>query len=90
MCVDDSKEGTMSVWDWDRNDLLGRVAIDHQITNGGVFHPLDNNLIITFGKNHLVFWNKRRDGYFDRSGKKLLWQLKFCVQPKLISNVVHK
>ena len=29
-------------------------------------HPLDNHLAITYGKGHLVFWTRRKDGFFDR------------------------
>lgn len=34
---------------------------------GAVFHPLDDNLLITHGKGHLTFWNRRKDGFFERT-----------------------
>lgn len=34
---------------------------------GAVFHPLDDNLMITHGKGHLTFWNRRKDGFFERT-----------------------
>ena len=67
MCVDKSKEATLSVWDWRDNELLGRAATDASLINGCVFHPLDNNLSITYGRGHLVFWSRRKDGFFERS-----------------------
>lgn len=34
---------------------------------GAAFHPLDDNLLITHGKGHLAFWNRRKDGFFERT-----------------------
>ena len=47
--------------------LLGRVATHQELIFGVVFHPLDSHLLISFGRNHLTFWNRRKDGYFERS-----------------------
>ncbi len=61
----------MSVWDWDskaeKAPLLGRVATKHEGIKGAAFHPLDNHLVITYGKGHLAFWNRRKDGFFERN-----------------------
>lgn len=65
--VDQNKESTLSVWEWSKRDLLGRTATNQRVIIGCAFHPLDNNLIITYGKSHLVFWNRRKDGFFERS-----------------------
>ena len=46
--------------------LLGKVATRAEGICGVMFHPLDNHLAITFGKGHLVFWTRRKDGFFDR------------------------
>lgn len=35
--------------------------------SGAAFHPLDDNLLITYGKGHLTFWNRRKDGFFERT-----------------------
>jgi microtubule-associated protein-like 1/2 len=67
MAVIEGKENPLSVWDWKKKEVLGRVATNCTSVNGCAFHPLDNNLIISFGKGHLVFWNRRKDGYFDRT-----------------------
>ena len=37
----------------------------HDKIHGAKFHPMDNNLIVTYGKDHLNFWTRRRDGIFD-------------------------
>lgn len=34
---------------------------------GAAFHPLDDNLMITYGKGHLTFWTRRKDGFFERT-----------------------
>lgn len=33
---------------------------------GASFHPLDDNLMITYGKGHLTFWTRRKDGFFEK------------------------
>lgn len=35
--------------------------------SGAVFHPLDDNLIISHGRGHLSFWHRRKDGFFERT-----------------------
>ena len=65
------EDHVLSVWQWDNKaekaPLLGRVATRGENLRGVTFHPLDNHLVITFGKGHLVFWNRRKDGFFDRN-----------------------
>lgn len=55
------------MWDWEGKDLIGKTDTKQSGTSGCAFHPLDNNLLITYGKNHLIFWNRRKDGYFERA-----------------------
>jgi hypothetical protein len=35
--------------------------------SGCTFHPLDNHLLITFGKGSLTFWTLKKDGFFERT-----------------------
>ncbi|KAF0307932.1 Echinoderm microtubule-associated protein [Amphibalanus amphitrite] len=65
LAIDDGDEHLLTVWTWHNEQILGKVATHQDHVYGAKFHPMDNNLIITFGKNHLTFWNKRRDGIFD-------------------------
>ena len=78
--VDKAPEQAMSVWEVEGAEqnnriasttqgckLFGRVATHQEVLCGVSFHPLDNHLIISFGKNHLTFWNRRKDGFFERS-----------------------
>ena len=74
--IDKASEHIMSVWEWDTTSsatgggsgkLLGRVATHQELMHGVVFHPLDSHLLISYGRNHLTFWNRRKDGYFERS-----------------------
>ena len=69
--IDKASEHIMSVWEWDsgskNHKLLGRVASHQELIFGVVFHPLDNHLLISYGRNHLTFWNRRKDGFFERS-----------------------
>ncbi len=69
--LDGAEDHVLSVWQWDAKSekaaLLGRVASRAETVRGVAFHPLDNHLVITFGKSHLTFWNRRKDGFFERN-----------------------
>ena len=67
MAVEQSKDGYLYMYEWESKDLMGKTETKQSVTNGCAFHPLDNNLLITYGKNQLVFWNRRKDGYFERT-----------------------
>jgi microtubule-associated protein-like 1/2 len=64
--VDGSIEHVLSVWDWDKGELLARVVTNVIRMCGVTFHPFDNNLIITHGTGHLCFWSRRKDSFFER------------------------
>ena len=66
--VDASKEKIISVWDWAKAELAGKVAINTTTITGVSFHPFDSNLLITYGAGgHLSFWNRKKDGFFARA-----------------------
>ncbi|XP_050304569.1 echinoderm microtubule-associated protein-like CG42247 isoform X6 [Anthonomus grandis grandis] len=65
--VDAGRESILSVWQWQWGHLLGKVATLQEELTGAAFHPLDDNLMITHGKGHLTFWNRRKDGFFERT-----------------------
>ncbi|XP_044754220.1 echinoderm microtubule-associated protein-like CG42247 [Coccinella septempunctata] len=67
LAVDAGRESILSVWQWQWGHLLGKVATLQEDLTGAVFHPLDDNLMITHGKGHLTFWNRRKDGFFERT-----------------------
>ncbi|XP_040580643.1 echinoderm microtubule-associated protein-like CG42247 [Lepeophtheirus salmonis] len=66
--IDKSCDRIMTLWDWNPDGkILGRVATHQEGAYGCSFHPLDNNLLITYGKNILTFWSRRKDGFFERT-----------------------
>ncbi|KAK9890613.1 hypothetical protein WA026_011976 [Henosepilachna vigintioctopunctata] len=67
LAVDAGRESILSVWQWQWGHLLGKVATLQEDLTGAAFHPLDDNLMITHGKGHLTFWNRRKDGFFERT-----------------------
>ncbi|XP_046965467.1 echinoderm microtubule-associated protein-like CG42247 [Vanessa cardui] len=67
LAVDAGRESILSVWQWQWGHLLGKVATLQEELTGAAFHPLDDNLLITHGKGHLAFWNRRKDGFFERT-----------------------
>lgn len=46
--------------------FINLQTLQEELT-GAAFHPLDDNLLITHGKGHLAFWNRRKDGFFERT-----------------------
>ncbi|KAK6619902.1 hypothetical protein RUM44_006302 [Polyplax serrata] len=67
LAVDAGRERILSVWQWQWGHLLGKVATLQDDLTGAVFHPLDDNLLITHGKGNLTFWIRRKDGFFERT-----------------------
>ncbi|XP_031631490.1 echinoderm microtubule-associated protein-like CG42247 isoform X4 [Contarinia nasturtii] len=67
LAADASPESVLSVWQWQWGHLLGKVATLQENLSGAVFHPLDDNLIISHGRGHLSFWHRRKDGFFERT-----------------------
>ncbi|XP_033219907.1 echinoderm microtubule-associated protein-like CG42247 isoform X1 [Belonocnema kinseyi] len=67
LVVDAGREAILSVWQWQWGHLLGKVATLQEDLTGAAFHPLDDNLLITHGRGHLTFWNRRKDGFFERT-----------------------
>ncbi|XP_015605282.1 echinoderm microtubule-associated protein-like CG42247 isoform X2 [Cephus cinctus] len=67
LAVDSGREAILSVWQWQWGHLLGKVATLQEDLTGAAFHPLDDNLLITHGRGHLTFWNRRKDGFFERT-----------------------
>jgi len=47
--------------------LLAKVASHQDGLTGCTFHPLDNHLLITYGKACLTFWTVKKDGFFERT-----------------------
>ncbi|KAG1709150.1 Echinoderm microtubule-associated protein-like [Nymphon striatum] len=73
--VDSSEDHVLSVWNWRDEVANGRASLDMRSTlqtqrdtlSGVVFHPGEENLLITYGKQHLCIWKRHKDGIFDRN-----------------------
>ena len=65
--------GKLSFQRFTRNSLNQSHQFNHvaqtmqEDLTGAAFHPLDDNLLITHGRGHLTFWNRRKDGFFERT-----------------------
>jgi microtubule-associated protein-like 6 len=64
--IDD--QNSLALHNWKSGDLLGNV----QRTGGDkvfglVFHPTDNNQLVTCGHNHMTFWTKTDQGLNDKN-----------------------
>ncbi|GBM23544.1 Echinoderm microtubule-associated protein-like CG42247, partial [Araneus ventricosus] len=62
-----SDENSLSFWDWESDALLGRVQLNDEHLSGGEFHPQEADLAVTFGRHHLAFWRRKKDGFLSRT-----------------------
>ncbi|XP_023817130.1 echinoderm microtubule-associated protein-like 2 isoform X3 [Oryzias latipes] len=73
--VDDANDHILSVWDWQKEKQLADVKCSNDSVLAAVFHPMDNNLIVTCGKSHINFWTMegrtltKRQGLFEKHEK---------------------
>ncbi|CAG0923739.1 unnamed protein product, partial [Notodromas monacha] len=65
--VESGENHVMRVWQWESGEMAGKANTHRDLISGVKFHPQENNLVITYGRSHLCFWGKRRDGAFDRA-----------------------
>ncbi|KAL1421372.1 hypothetical protein MTO96_000455 [Rhipicephalus appendiculatus] len=66
VAVDSSHDHELSLWDWQRNEILGRAVANPAPVLGCHFPPSENELFLTFGVQHLCFWRKGKENYLDR------------------------
>ncbi|XP_043941272.1 echinoderm microtubule-associated protein-like 2 isoform X2 [Protopterus annectens] len=73
--VDESNEHILSVWEWQKEHKVAEVKSSNESVLASVFHPMDSNLIITCGKNNILFWTmegnmlSKRQGLFEKHEK---------------------
>ncbi|KAL3228161.1 hypothetical protein MRX96_004073 [Rhipicephalus microplus] len=66
VAVDSSHDHELSLWDWQKNEILGRAVANPAPVLGCHFPPSENELFLTFGVQHLCFWRKGKENYLDR------------------------
>ncbi|XP_065291487.1 echinoderm microtubule-associated protein-like CG42247 isoform X3 [Dermacentor albipictus] len=66
VAVDSSHDHELSLWDWQKNEILGRAVANPAPVLGCHFPPSENELLLTFGVQHLCFWRKGKENYLDR------------------------
>ncbi|XP_065192745.1 77 kDa echinoderm microtubule-associated protein-like [Sycon ciliatum] len=54
--VDESNDRMLSVWEWQKNKKLAETKSHGDAVLGGAFNPGDDNAIVTYGKQHMLFW----------------------------------
>ncbi|XP_077508236.1 echinoderm microtubule-associated protein-like CG42247 [Amblyomma americanum] len=66
VAVDSSHDHELSLWDWQKNEVLGRAVANPAPVLGCHFPPSENELFLTYGVQHLCFWRKGKENYLDR------------------------
>lgn len=54
--IDDAPDKSLSVWEWNRGIRKSETRCSVDTVVAVEFHPLDDNQLVTAGKNHLAFW----------------------------------
>uniref|UniRef100_A0A674N276 EMAP like 2 n=1 Tax=Takifugu rubripes TaxID=31033 RepID=A0A674N276_TAKRU len=73
--VDDANDHILSVWNWQKEKQLAEVKCSNDSVLAAVFHPMDDNLIVTCGKSHINFWTidsntlVKKQGLFEKHEK---------------------
>ncbi|CAH1250961.1 EML1 [Branchiostoma lanceolatum] len=60
LVVDDSPGKILTVWDWKNGDLLCEAVATRDLLETAAFHPMDSDMMVTAGKNHLGFWTIKK------------------------------
>ncbi|XP_022246683.1 echinoderm microtubule-associated protein-like CG42247 [Limulus polyphemus] len=61
-----SEDHELWLWDWQNDSVLGRASTQSEEVKGVTFHPSEEDLVVTFGTQHLAFWKRGRDGFLDK------------------------
>ncbi|XP_064641894.1 echinoderm microtubule-associated protein-like 4 isoform X3 [Lineus longissimus] len=61
LAVDQSNKHVMTVWQWEKEACIAKTTIYPYPTTvgtviGAQFHPQDDSVIVSFGKQHISFW----------------------------------
>ncbi|KAF6019071.1 hypothetical protein EB796_022626 [Bugula neritina] len=56
LAIDESEKHVLSVWAWQEEQLVVKSSTTTDTVVWGTFHPLDDRIIITYGKQHIFFW----------------------------------
>ncbi|CAL1277095.1 unnamed protein product [Larinioides sclopetarius] len=65
MILEGLQDTVLSLWDW-QNDMEVTRSTTGQSLLGGAFHPLEDDIIVTYGRQHLAFWLKDGNGALNR------------------------
>ncbi|KFM61239.1 Echinoderm microtubule-associated protein-like protein, partial [Stegodyphus mimosarum] len=65
MILEGLQDTALSLWDWQNDTEVTRVTTGQSLL-GGAFHPLEDDVIVTYGRQHLAFWLKDGNGELNR------------------------
>ena len=76
-CVDDGNDKWLSVWQWESGARVAATKCYGDLVFAAEFHPIQPNLMVTCGKQHIIFWHVdpvsqhlvKRSGIFDAADK---------------------
>ncbi|XP_074654603.1 77 kDa echinoderm microtubule-associated protein-like isoform X2 [Tubulanus polymorphus] len=71
LALDMSNKHVLTLWDWEAERLVAKTTTSSSAVTGAVFHPHDDTIIVTYGKQHISFWKVfwESDRGVDQSGR---------------------
>ena len=69
--VDDGTDKILSVWNWQNNTKVASAKCYSDLVFASEFHPTEKNVIVSCGKQFILFWNfdgshlNKKSGVFD-------------------------
>ncbi|XP_075927212.1 echinoderm microtubule-associated protein-like 2 [Petromyzon marinus] len=73
--VDDGNEKMISVWNWKKETKVTDSKCSNEVVYSADFHPKEENVIVTCGKNNINFWAldgrnlSKKQGIFEKHEK---------------------
>nr|XP_006815111.1 PREDICTED: echinoderm microtubule-associated protein-like CG42247-like [Saccoglossus kowalevskii] len=93
LALDEGDNHVLSVWDWQQDKLIANTKTHPDTVVFAVFHPNDDNCIITGGKQHLYFWRvmsskilrDKKSGVFEEDKPKYVTCIEFAQNGDVIT-----
>eukprot|EP00058_Branchiostoma_floridae_P004994 XP_002590482.1 hypothetical protein BRAFLDRAFT_86152 [Branchiostoma floridae] len=93
MAVDEGDNHVLSVWDWQADKIVAKTKTHPDTVVLGAFHPHEDSILITAGKQHMYFWKMvggkilrdKKSGVFEGEKPKFITGMEFSATGDVIT-----
>ncbi|XP_019637307.1 PREDICTED: echinoderm microtubule-associated protein-like 2 isoform X1 [Branchiostoma belcheri] len=93
MAVDEGDNHVLSVWDWQADKIVAKTKTHPDTVVLGAFHPHEDSILITAGKQHMYFWKMvggkilrdKKSGVFEGEKPKFITGMEFSAAGDVIT-----